>query len=300
MEKTQEVELLPLTNDYVFKRVFTKDGQEDMLKDFLTGILNIKIDKIEIKNAELTKEHKDAKREVLDIRATINKDSLIDIEMQVKDYHNIDKRSMAYVTKMYSDQLEVGDKYEKPLKTISINILNFNYFKRNTYHSIGRMKFEKIEKEKYVDMGYEKEDEYVNEDIEVHYIELPKFKEKNPGVNSKLEQWLWLICGEGEKAEMAKNENKEVKKASEVLHKMSLSEQERWLYDSRKFREWDERSLREYEANEARQDGIKIGKDEGKKEAKLEDAKKMLDKKIEIETIMEITGLAREEIIKLK
>ncbi len=296
MEKTQEVELLPLTNDYVFKRVFTKDGQEDMLKDFLTGILNVQIDKIEIKNAELTKEHKDAKREVLDIRATINKNSLIDIEMQVKDYHNIDKRSMAYVTKLYSDQLEVGDEYKKPLKTISINILNFNYFKRNTYHSIGRMKFEKIEKEKYVDMGYEEEDEYVNEDIEVHYIELPKFKEKNPGVNSKLEQWLWLICGEGEKAEMAKKENQEVKKASDVLQKMSLSEQERWLYDSRKFREWDERSLREYETNEARQEGVQ----QGERKAKLEDAKKMLDKKIDIETIMEITGLTREEITKLK
>ena len=297
MEKAQEVELLPLTNDYVFKRVFTKDGQEDMLKDFLTGILNIQIDKIEIKNAELTKEHKDAKREVLDIRATINKNSLIDIEVQVKNYHNIDKRSMAYVTKLYSDQLEVGDEYKKPLKTISINILNFNYFKRNTYHSIGRMKFEKIEKEKYVDMGYEEEDEYVNEDIEVHYIELPKFKEKNPGVNSKLEQWLWLICGKGEKAEMAKKENKEVKKASDVLQKMSLSEQERWLYDSRKFREWDERSLREYETNEARQDGIKQGISQGERKAKLEDAKKMLEEGVELEIIERVTGLSKEEIL---
>ena len=33
MNETSNLELLPLTDDYVFKRVFTKDGHEDMLKD---------------------------------------------------------------------------------------------------------------------------------------------------------------------------------------------------------------------------------------------------------------------------
>ena len=42
-------------------------------------------------------------------------------------------------------------------KTISINILDFNYFKTNTYHNVAHMKFEKIKKEEYVDMGYEEE-----------------------------------------------------------------------------------------------------------------------------------------------
>ncbi len=281
----QKVELLPLTNDYVFKRVFTKDGEEDLLKDLLSAILNIEIKEIEIKNPEMTKESKEAKREVLDIRARVNNNSIIDVEMQVEDYNNIDKRSIGYLTKMYSDQLQVGDKYEKPLKTISINILNFNFFKRNAYHSIARIKFEKDEKEKYVDMEYDKEDEYVTEDLEVHYIELPKFIKKNPGVKTKLEQWLWLICGEeGGKVEMAKKENEKVKEASEVLERMSMSYEERWLYDQRMLRKMDEMSLKEHAI----------------KQEKLEIAKKMLAKGIPIETIIEITELKKEEILNLK
>lgn len=41
----------------------------------------------------------------------------------------------------------------------------------------------------------------------------------------------------------------------------------------------------------------KDGRKEGKEEAKLEDAKKMLEEKIPIETIMKITGLTKEEIL---
>ena len=300
MNETSNLELLPLTDDYVFKRVFTKDGHEDMLKDLLSAILNIEIKKIEIKNPEMTKPDKEAKREILDIRATINDNNLIDIEMQVKDYKNIDKRSIAYLTKLYSDQLQKGDDYQKPLKTISINILNFNFFKRNTYHSVGRLKFEEIEKEKYVETGQTEEDEYVTNDLEVHYIELPKFIEKNPGVKTKLEQWLWLICGKGEKAEMAKKENKEVEKASKVLETMSMDYYERWLYDARKFKEWDERSLKEYEIEEATKKGVEIGEKNGEKMAKLETAKKLLKQGIEISIIVNATDLSKEEIMSIQ
>ena len=297
MNQTPKLELLPLTDDYVFKRVFTKDGHEDMLKDLLSAILNIEIKKIEIKNPEMTKPNKKAKREILDIRATINDNSLLDIEMQVRDYKNIDKRSIAYLTKLYSDQLQKGNDYHKPLKTISINILNFNFFKRNTYHSVGRLKFENIEEQKYVEIGESEEDVYVTKDLEVHYIELPKFVMKNPGVKTKLEQWLWLICGKEEKAEMAKKANKEVEKASKVLESMSMNYDERWLYDARKFREWDERCLKEYEIEEATKKGVEIGEKSGEKKAKLETAKKMIKKGINIETIIEITGLTKEEIM---
>ena len=51
-------EKLPLTNDYVFKRVFAYEGNENVLKDFLEAILNIKINKIQIKNPD-TKEKLD-------------------------------------------------------------------------------------------------------------------------------------------------------------------------------------------------------------------------------------------------
>lgn len=313
----KQVELLPLTNDFVFKRVFTKDGNEHLLKSFLSAILNIEIQEIEIKNPEMTKDSKESKLEILDIRAKINNDTLINIEMQVRDYKDMDKRSMAYTTKVYSDQLQVGDAYKNTCKTISINILNFNFYNRNTYHSISRMKFENIEKEKYIDMGYEKDEEYATKDIEIHYIELPKFIKKNPGVGSKLEQWLWLICGKGEKSEMAKKKNENVKKASEVLEQISQDEKERMHFLSRVIRQMDEQSLYHSAIEEGLKDGkeqgmkqgleqgikqgleqgLKQGLEQGREESKKETAKKMLEEGLSIDIIIKVTGLSKKEIL---
>ena len=46
-----------LTEDYIFKRVFGKKGNEDILKDLLESILEIQIEEIEvIIGAEIEKE----------------------------------------------------------------------------------------------------------------------------------------------------------------------------------------------------------------------------------------------------
>ena len=47
-------------------------------------------------------------------------------------------------------------------------------------------------------MGYNEEEKEATNTFEMHFIELPKFKQKNPDCNTKLEQWLWLIDGSEE------------------------------------------------------------------------------------------------------
>ena len=49
---------------------------------------------------------------------------------------------------------------------------------------------------------------------------------------------------------MAKEENEKVKEASEVLERMSMSYEERWLYDQRMLRKMDEMSLKEHAKKE--------------------------------------------------
>ena len=50
----KKITRLPLTSDYVFKRIFAREENNSMLKDFLEAILNIHIDKVVVKNPELT------------------------------------------------------------------------------------------------------------------------------------------------------------------------------------------------------------------------------------------------------
>lgn len=290
--KQEKPEKMRLTVDYAFKRVFGRNGNEGILKDFLESILDIEIKDITIQNPEIPKNMRDSKIGILDVRAEINGKEIIEVEMQVQNQYNIDKRSPIYITKIYSDQLKEGDSYVKVKKVAVINILNFNYYERNSYHSVGRMKFENSKENEKVDMGYILEEQYVTDDLEMHFIELPKFRKKNPDISSKLDQWLWLICGEEEKIKMAKNENEKIKEAKSELEKLEMSAEDRELYELRLKAIRDEINIRE----SGYTDGMKDGEEKGKKEI----AKNMLKENMPIEVISKLTGLLQEEIEKLK
>ena len=162
------------------------------------------------------------------------------------------------------------------------------------------MRFEKINQDEYVDMGYKEEEQIGNKYIEIHVIELPKFIKKNPGVEKRLEQWLWLIVGRKEKVEMAVKENKKVKKADKVLERISKDPKERERYEAILKAEFNQKISNQKfeEKGEAR--GKIIGREEGEKNKQIEIAKKMLNKNKPIEEIIEFTGLGEEEINNLK
>ena len=207
-----KVTRLPLTSDYVFKRIFAREENNSMLKDFLESILNIHINKVEVKNPELTPNMADEKLGILDLKLDIDNEKVVDVEMQVSNEHNIKERSSTYLSKLAAEQLKAKQNYKELKKIITINILKYNYLERNSYHSIARMKYENTKSIEFVDMGYQKEEEEATNTFEMHFIELPKFKEKNPDCNTKLEQWLWLIDGsKEEKVEMSAKENEEIK-----------------------------------------------------------------------------------------
>ena len=91
-------------------------------------------------------------------------------------------------------------------------------------------------------------------------------------------------------------ENENIKEAKEELEKLQQDEHLQYLA-------W----LREkyvLETNTMKNEGIRIGKEqgrfEGKKENQKEIVKKMLRKGLEISLIEEITGLNKEEIEKIK
>lgn len=289
--------ILPLTSDIVFKRVFSREGNEKILKDLLEAILEIKIKKVIVKNPELPRNLYDSKAGVLDVKVEIDENIICDVEMQVKDEKNIDSRSTYYMAKLLSDELKKSEKYIKVKKTIVINLLNFNFYKRNSYHSVAHMKFEKTKPEEYVNLGYPQEDEIATEDLEMHFIEIPKFIKRNPEVKTKLEQWLWLIVGGEEKIGMAEKENKEIEKAMEIIKEMSMDPKEWELYESRRLAIMDYNTGME----QAKIDGIEErNKKTEEKSGIIKTAKKLLEMGMKIEQISKATGLKEEEIKKLQ
>ena len=281
-------ELLPLTDDYIFKRVFAYKGNESVLKDFLEALLKIEIKGIKITNPEIIPYEKGEKRGLLDIKAEINDGTMLDVEMQMKNERNTDERATEYMGKMISEQLQVGEDYQNLKKSIVIFITNYNFLKRNSYHSIGRMKFDKTIEDEYVNLGYDKEDEVASKYIEVHYIELPKFKKKELSKFTKLDQWMCIFTQNKEGIMLAEKENKEIKRAINTLDFLSKDPKERERHNSIVMAEYN-RLVSEHNFFE-----------DGKKEGKLEIAKKMLKEKVPIEMIEKFTELSKEEIEKIK
>jgi len=289
--ETKKVDRLPITDDYIFKRVFAFEGNESALKDLLEAILKKDIKTVTIKNPEIIPYEKDEKRGLLDIKAETDDGTILDIEMQMEDEKNTDERGTQYLGKMITEQLKKGDKYSKLKKSIVIFITNYNFLKRNSYHSVGKMKFEETLKEEYVEMGYEEEDQIASKYIEFHYIELPKYKRKEPSKFTKLDQWMCIFTQNEEGIEMAEKENKEIKRAIDTLDFISEDPKERERHNSI--------VMAEYNRLTSEHNFFEAGVEEGIEKNKEKTAKAMLKKKIPIETIIEITELTREEIEKL-
>ena len=286
------LELLPLTDDYIFKRVFAYKGNESVLKDFLEALLKIKIKGIKITNPEIIPYEKGEKRGLLDIKAEINDGTMLDVEMQMKNERNTEERATEYMGKMISEQLQVGEDYQNLKKSIVIFITNYNFLKRNSYHSVGRMKFDKTIEDEYVNMGYDEEDEVASKYIEVHYIELPKFKKKELSKFTKLDQWMCIFTQNKEGIMLAEKENKEIKRAINTLDFLSKDPKERERHNSI--------VMAEYNRLVSQQNFFEDGKDEGKKEEKIQIAKKLLKMKMTVEQVEKATGLTKKEIEEIK
>ena len=164
---------------------------------------------------------------------------------------------------------------------------------RNSYHSIARMKYENTKPIEFVDMGYKKEEEEATNTFEMHFIELPKFKEKNPDCNTKLEQWLWLIDGsKEEKVEMSAKENEEIDKTVKELNKLSQNPDEVAKYEER---EW---SIMRYdvEMKTNRELGEKAGEKRGRENEKRNVVKNLHKLNIPIEKIAKAVELSEKEV----
>ncbi len=84
------------TNDFVFKKLFGEEKNVDILKDLIQSILpELKIAKVVVnKDVSLERKLITDKLGILDVMATLNNNTKINIEMQVEDLHNTIERSI--------------------------------------------------------------------------------------------------------------------------------------------------------------------------------------------------------------
>ena len=274
MKENKKIELLNPKSDYVFKRIFGHVGNEEITKDLLNSILENKVTEIELdKNPILEKDLLDDKIGILDIKAKADNNTNINIEMQLVDRKDIEKRILYYWSKMYIQGIKQAEDYKKLEKSI---IILFTDYELEVLKDI----------EKYVTQWNIKEKEYnqtvLTNVLEIYIIEIKKYKEKEE--KSELDKWIKFLENPGV---IKMGENKSVDKAKKVLEEISQDERERYLAELREKYIMDQKAIED------------AGYDKGEKNKAIEIAKKMKQKNIPIKEIIEITGLTREEIEKL-
>ena len=289
--------------DVVFQALFGEVGNESITKGFLETILERKIDSIDLsKNPILRREFKEEKLGVLDIIAKLDKDEICNIELQIVDKKNIIERILYYWSRLYSRQIKSGEDYKILQKAIVILITDFKIenLEELDYHS--RWKIMENKQGKKI---------ILTQKLEIDIIELPKIIGKEKEQDNLLDWLYFLENPKSERVTKKMKENENLKEAVKKLDNLSEDEKMQRIADLRQKAIMDEKAIYEKGLEVGIEKGMKEGIQrgiekgiekgimEGSQKEKIEIAKKMLELKIDKETIAEATGLTEQEIEKI-
>lgn len=269
------MELLDPRVDFVFKRIFGSENNKDVLLAFLNQIFNKAgeppLTEIILMNPYTDKDDPLDKQSIFDVYAKTAEGKLIDIEMQLFNKYDIEKRTLFYWSKRYAGQLQEGERYQALKKCVTINILNYAFLPNGEYHNVFHLREDRT----LITLS---------DDIEVHFLELTKLEDVIP-TQGGLENWLLFLKGvDTTYWEVLKMNEPGLEKAMDTLQYLSQDSEARRLYEARQKYLHDEASMLEG----AKQAGIK------------EVAKNMLRLNVDISIIAQATGLSEQEILALK
>lgn len=215
-------------NDYLFRRLFGEEAGKRLLISLLNAVLGRNrrervTDVIIIGDTHLGGEWIGDKEVILDVLCKTDRGDTINVEMQIRRFPMLEKRSLYYAAQMMVDAIHRGESYTELKRVIGINILDHRYLPLTKYHSIFRM--------------YEDEDKscLLTDALELHYIECPKFQEVTFEIEEPLHRWLRFLEQDVtlEQLQELMEVDEMIKEAEDRLKELSSDEATRRLYEMR-------------------------------------------------------------------
>ena len=277
--------------DFAFKKLFGSEENKDLLISLINAIVSEQqqVVEVELKNPYNLVDYQAGKMSILDIKAKSENGRWFNVEMQISEDYNFDKRAIYYWAKLVTEQLTEGQMYKELKKTISINILDFNFIPdipeaHNCY--------------KIINTATGKDDK-LHDIFELHYVELRKFTKQQKQVTSALDRWCTFLT---KAAVLNKNYVPEelafdpaIVKAIAAVDRM-FDEEERLVYEIRM------QSLAEVESKIASavekgiEQGIEQGILKGEDQTKKMIAVNLAKAGTPVDIITKVTGLTEAEI----
>jgi predicted transposase/invertase (TIGR01784 family) len=281
--------------DWAIKRLLRSKANFPFIEGLLTVLFKEKVTILEVIESESNQDRVDDKYNRVDIAVKDSKGNIIIVEIQsVRDKHFM--KRLAYGTsKVITERMERGDKYEKVAKVISVAILFYRAGTDGTDCIYGANEFTDLRTGEKIDLTEKQRKHYNVESFaevfpEYYLLVVENF---NNVAKSNLDEWLYFL----------KNEKIEdsftapgLREAKEILDSSKLDDAAYRAYE--RYQDDRRRTVGEMEASF--EDGMDKGRQEGKRVRDIEIAREMHRKGIDVKTIADCTGLREEEVESLK
>jgi len=280
--------------DYAFKKIFGSEQSQDILISFLNAVLyegNSTIRDLEIRDPPFRPRIRGFKDTYLDIKVTIadsqGQTETVIIEMQVLNVEGFQKRILYNAAKTYSNQLAIGDGYTDLQPVIALTIVDFEMFP---------------ELDQLISRFVLKERTYLTDyssiyDIELVFIELPKFQKELPDLETLMDKWLYFLkaARKLESVPPSMEAIPEIQKAFAIANQANLNAQELDELEHQEIFIQDQRNS----IKKALSQGLEQGIEQGKLAAQRAIARQLLGV-LDDEAISRTTGLDLEAIAQLR
>ena len=292
-----EADILPPSDDRVFKLILTNQEAKPVLIDLISSIIKRPVVDVEVRNNEIPPNDTQEKAERLDVNCRIDDGSQIDLEMQASriqeesdgKHQNLKGKSIYYLCDLHSSQPSKGvRRYDRLARTYQVTFCSYTVFPERT---------------DYVNsfsLRHDEDNELLSDAIQVVYVELSKLQEimeKSVDDMTDLEKWavFFQYASEPTYRETV-NEviaSKEVlQMAGNLLMSISQDERERAVFRSRRMYQTDMQS------NLATAEDR--GERRGERKSRIEIARNALQMKMSVADIAKLTGLSHDEIESLR
>ncbi len=283
MATFKEKYINPFT-DYGFKRLFGEEPNKNLLLDFLNELLReeegiiTELTYLKNENLGITELNRKA---IFDLYCTNEKGEKFIVELQKTKQKFFKDRTIYYSTFPIQEQAQKGSDWNFKLeKVYTIAILDFEFEKDKKYPNKFRydVKLKELETNKIF-----------SDKLNFIYLEMPKFNKNIDELETHFDKWLYII----------KNLNKLDKIPDKLRESIFLQ-----LFETAEISKFSREEYQDYEDSlkyyRDLKNSLDTAKEEGKIEEKIEVAKNALKMNLSIDAIMELTGLTKEEITKLK
>lgn len=283
--------------DFAFKKIFGSNQSKLILISFLNARIydgNPTIADLEIIDPYLASRVQYLKDSYLDVKARLAGGATVIIEMQVLNIESFAKRVVYNAAKTYSNQLIRGEGYFKLKPVIALTVTDLEMFD-NDREVISHFVFK--EKERLFD--------YVDPEIELIFIELPKFNKKLDELENLTDKWVYFMKNAPslEVVPQTMETVSEIQQAFAIADETNLNAEELKDLESRERYIQDQQGVLlkgiEEGLAKGREEGRKEGLALGMREKALSIARQLLNV-LDNQTISQTTGLSVEDVQNLR